>query len=106
MGEYDGRAARLARALLDAGLGPHSKVGRYLYNSPEHCETNFAALKIRGIPINVNYRYLDNEMHCLLDNTDIRGRDGRGDHHEGHAGQRDREVRAQPDDQGVHRRRA
>ena len=34
----------------------------YLYNSPEYCETNFAAMKIRGTPINVNYRYLDNEL--------------------------------------------
>ena len=34
----------------------------YLYNSPEYCETNFAAIKIRGMPINVNYRYLDDEL--------------------------------------------
>ena len=43
----------------------------YLYNSPEYCETNFAALKFRGVPINVNYRYLDNELHYLLDNADV-----------------------------------
>jgi fatty-acyl-CoA synthase len=70
-GEYEGRAARLARAFLDAGLGPHAKVGMYLYNSPEYCETNFAAIKIRGIPINVNYRYLDDELTYLLDNADV-----------------------------------
>ncbi len=68
--EYEQRAARLARAFLDAGLGPHSKVGMYLYNSPEYCETNFAAIKIRGIPINVSYRYLDDELAYLLDNAD------------------------------------
>jgi len=67
---YEQRAARLARALLDAGLGPHSKVGIYLYNSPEYCETNFAAIKIRGVPINVNYRYLDRELAYLLENAD------------------------------------
>jgi fatty-acyl-CoA synthase len=43
----------------------------YLYNSPEYCETNFAAIKIRGIPINVNYRYLDDELAYLLDNADV-----------------------------------
>ena len=43
----------------------------YLYNSPEYCETNFAAMKIRGIPINVNYRYLDDELAYLLDNADM-----------------------------------
>ncbi|MET0326354.1 MAG: acyl-CoA synthetase [Ilumatobacteraceae bacterium] len=69
--DYELRAARLAQAFLDAGLGPDAKVGMYLYNSPEYCETNFAALKIRGVPINVNYRYLDNELHYLLDNADV-----------------------------------
>ena len=69
--EYEQRAARLAQAFLDAGLSPGAKVGMYLYNSPEYCETNFAALKIRGVPINVNYRYLDNELHYLLENADV-----------------------------------
>ena len=69
--DYERRSARLARAFLDAGLGPHAKVGMYLYNSPEYCETNFAALKIRGIPINVNYRYLDDELLYLLDDADV-----------------------------------
>ena len=69
--DYEQRAARMAQALLDAGVGPGSKVGMYLYNSPEYCETNFAAMKVRGVPINVNYRYLDDELHYLLDNADI-----------------------------------
>jgi acyl-CoA synthetase (AMP-forming)/AMP-acid ligase II len=68
---YEQRAARLAQAFLDAGLGPHSKVGMYLYNSPEYCEANFAAIKIRGVPINVNYRYLDRELAYLLENADV-----------------------------------
>jgi acyl-CoA synthetase (AMP-forming)/AMP-acid ligase II len=68
--DYEQRAARLAAAFQDAGLGPHSKVGMYLYNSPEYCETNFAAMKIRGVPVNVNYRYLDDELAYLLDNAD------------------------------------
>jgi 3-oxocholest-4-en-26-oate---CoA ligase len=68
---YEDRASRLAQALVDAGLGPQAKVGMYLYNSPEYCETNFAALKIRGVPINVNYRYLDTELLYLLENADV-----------------------------------
>ena len=70
-GDYERRAARMAQALLDAGLGVGAKVGMYLYNSPEYCETNFAAFKIRAVPINVNYRYLDNELRYLLDNADV-----------------------------------
>ncbi len=69
--DYEHRAARLAQAFLDAGLTAGSKVGMYLYNAPEYAETNFAALKFRGVPINVNYRYLDDELHYLLDNADV-----------------------------------
>ncbi|HEY3484571.1 MAG TPA: AMP-binding protein, partial [Ilumatobacteraceae bacterium] len=68
--EYDQRAARLTSALADAGLGPDSKVGLYLYNSNEYLEAQFAAFKLRGVAINVNYRYLDDELWYLLDNSD------------------------------------
>jgi fatty-acyl-CoA synthase len=71
--EYEQRSARLAQAILDAGIRAGGKVGMYLYNSPEYCETNFAAFKVRSIPINVNYRYLDNELLYLLDNADVEG---------------------------------
>ena len=69
--DYEDRAARLAQGLIDSGLSHNSKVGMYLYNSPEYAETNFAAMKIGGVPINVNYRYLDEELHYLLENADI-----------------------------------
>ncbi|MBU3702833.1 MAG: AMP-binding protein [Ilumatobacteraceae bacterium] len=68
--EYDGRASRLAQAMVDAGLGADSKVGLYLYNSNEYLEAHFAAFKFRGVPVNVNYRYLDEELWYLLDNSD------------------------------------
>ncbi|NQW60892.1 AMP-binding protein [bacterium] len=68
--EYDQRAARIASALVDAGLQPQSKVGLYLYNSNEYLEAQFAAFKFRGVPVNVNYRYLDEELLYLLDNSD------------------------------------
>ena len=69
--QYEQRAARLAQCILDAGVTEGGKVGMYLYNSPEYCETNFAALKVRRGPINVNYRYLDNELLYLLENADV-----------------------------------
>ena len=69
--EYEQRAARLAQSFLDAGLAAHARVGMYLYNSPEYCETNFAAMKMRGVGININYRYLDQELAYLLDNADV-----------------------------------
>ena len=68
--EYDQRASRIASALVDAGLQPQSKVGLYLYNSNEYLEAQFATFKFRGVPVNVNYRYLDEELLYLLDNSD------------------------------------
>jgi fatty-acyl-CoA synthase len=68
--ELDDRAARLAGAFVEAGLGPGSKVAQYLYNAPEFVESSFAALKLRAIPVNVNYRYLDDELLYLLDNSE------------------------------------
>ena len=67
---YDDRSARLAAAFQAAGLGHESKIGMFLYNSPEYLETQYAAFKIRATPINVNYRYLDDELWYLLDNSD------------------------------------
>ena len=68
--EYDDRAARLASAFTAAGLGPDSKIGMYLYNGNEYLETQYAGFKMRGVPVNVNYRYLDDELWYLLDNSD------------------------------------
>jgi fatty-acyl-CoA synthase len=68
--EYDDRASRLAGAFADAGLGPDSKVGLYLWNSNEYLEAQFGAMKGRVVPININYRYLDDELLYLLDNSD------------------------------------
>ncbi len=68
--DYDERAARLGAALSAAGLEPDAKVAMFAYNCPEYLETNFAALKQRMVPVNVNYRYLDDELHYLLDNAD------------------------------------
>ena len=68
--EYDQRAARIAAAYAAAGLGHDSKVGLYMYNSNEYLEAQYGAFKLRGVPINVNYRYLDDELWYLLDNAD------------------------------------
>ncbi len=68
--EFDDRAARLAQALTQAGLEPDSKVASYLYNCNEYSEGVFATLKLRGVPANVNYRYLEDELVYLLDNSD------------------------------------
>ena len=67
---YEDRAARLAAGFAAAGLGHDSKIGMYLFNGNEYLETQFAGMKLRGVPINVNYRYLDDELLYLLENSD------------------------------------
>jgi fatty-acyl-CoA synthase len=68
--EYDERAARMAAAYVAAGLGSDSKIGLYMYNGNEYLEAQFGGFKMRGVPVNVNYRYLDEELWYLLDNAD------------------------------------
>ena len=68
--EYDQRAAKLATLLTNAGLGDDSKVGLYLHNSNEYLESQYSVFKIKGVPINVNYRYKEEELIYLLENSD------------------------------------
>jgi 3-oxocholest-4-en-26-oate---CoA ligase len=68
--QFDERAARLAAAFVAAGLLPDSKVASYLYNGNEYNEGVYATFKMRGVPVNVNYRYLEDELVYLLDNSD------------------------------------
>jgi acyl-CoA synthetase (AMP-forming)/AMP-acid ligase II len=70
--EVDERATRLAHHLAAAGVEPGDHVGLYLYNGPEYVEGLFAAYKLRAVPINVNYRYVEAELRYLFDNADLR----------------------------------
>jgi len=69
-GDFERRAARLAGAFAAHGVGVGTKVGMYLFNAPAWLETTFAALKLRAVPVNVNFRYLADELHYLLENSD------------------------------------
>ncbi|SEF93904.1 Acyl-CoA synthetase (AMP-forming)/AMP-acid ligase II [Nonomuraea solani] len=68
--EFDDRAARLATALVRAGVGPGDKVACYLYNGAAYLETVFAAFKIGAVPVNANYRYTGHELSALLRDAD------------------------------------
>jgi acyl-CoA synthetase (AMP-forming)/AMP-acid ligase II len=67
---FEARSARLAGALLELGLSRDAKVAVCLFNCPELLEARFAALKIRAVPVNVNYRYRAEELWYVLDNSD------------------------------------
>ena len=68
--EYDEKSSKTATALSAAGLQANSKAGLYLNNSNEYLIAQNAIFKIGGIPINVNYRYVAEELIYLLDNSD------------------------------------
>ena len=68
--EFESRAARLAGFLGRHGVGVGTKVAMYLFNAPAYLETTFAAVKLRAVPVNVNFRYLADELQYLLDNAD------------------------------------
>jgi acyl-CoA synthetase (AMP-forming)/AMP-acid ligase II len=68
--QFDERATRLAHALADRGVGPGDHVALYLYNGTEYLEGMIAAAKLRAVPINVNYRYVEEELQYLLDDAD------------------------------------
>jgi acyl-CoA synthetase (AMP-forming)/AMP-acid ligase II len=69
--QLDERANRLANHLLAQGIGPRDHVGLQLVNGTEYVEGMLAAYKIRAVPINVNYRYVEAELKYLFDDADL-----------------------------------
>ncbi|MEU7147877.1 acyl-CoA synthetase [Streptomyces sp. NPDC045456] len=70
-GELDRAANRLAHHLRDHGVTPGSHVGLHLYNGVEYLQTLYACLKIRAVPVNVNYRYVEDELAYLYQDADL-----------------------------------
>src|SRR4029077_991503 len=69
--QLDERANRLAHHLAANGVRAGDHVGIYAYNSHAFVETILAAYKLRAVPINVNYRYVEAELRYLFDNADL-----------------------------------
>ena len=67
----DAYANRLAHHLQDAGVGPGQHVGVHLYNGLEYITTMLAALKLRAVPVNVNYRYVEAELDYLYRDAEL-----------------------------------
>jgi acyl-CoA synthetase (AMP-forming)/AMP-acid ligase II/acyl-coenzyme A thioesterase PaaI-like protein len=69
--QLDERANRLANHLRARGFGPGQHLGLHLYNGTEYIEALLAAFKIRAVPVNVNYRYVDDELAYLCNNANL-----------------------------------
>jgi acyl-CoA synthetase (AMP-forming)/AMP-acid ligase II len=70
--ELEARANQLAHHLAAQGIGPGDHVGIYSYNSVEWVETAWAVFKLRAVWININYRYVKEELRYLLTNADLK----------------------------------
>jgi acyl-CoA synthetase (AMP-forming)/AMP-acid ligase II len=69
--ELDERANRLAHHLAGLGVGPAGHVGLYARNSIEAVETLLAACKVRAAAVNINYRYVENELQYMVADSDL-----------------------------------
>ncbi|MEV4161370.1 acyl-CoA synthetase [Nonomuraea dietziae] len=69
--ELDAHANRLAHHLQDQGVGPGDHVGMQLYNGIEYIAAILATLKLRAVPVNVNYRYVEAELLYLYTDSRI-----------------------------------
>ncbi|MFK0213317.1 acyl-CoA synthetase [Streptomyces sp. NPDC090298] len=67
----DAAANRIAHHLIDAGLRPGEHLGLHLYNGVEYLQTVLACLKARIVPVNVNYRYVEEELVYLYRDADL-----------------------------------
>ena len=69
--ELETEANKLAHFLSSRGVGQGDHVGIYAKNSIEHVVAVLAIVKIRAVNINVNYRYVENELNYLFDNAEM-----------------------------------
>lgn len=81
-GDIARRSRQVAQGLRHAGIGCHTEraglqpwesgqdhVALYLYNGPEFVESMYGAYKARAVAININYRYVEDELRYVLANS-------------------------------------
>jgi len=69
--ELDERSTRFAHALQAAGVKPGDHVGILGTNCIEWVEAMFGVYKMRARVVNVNFRYVEEELRYLFDNSDM-----------------------------------
>ena len=70
--QLDERSNRLAHALAARGIGAGDHVAIYAWNRAEWVETWWASYKLRAVPININFRYVGDELRYVLANADVK----------------------------------
>jgi acyl-CoA synthetase (AMP-forming)/AMP-acid ligase II len=69
--ELDERGNRFGHFLVARGVQPGDHVGIYAQNSHQWLEAMLGCLKARAVPINVNYRYVEDELSYLIGNAEL-----------------------------------
>ena len=69
--QLDERSNRLAHHLASLGVGPGDFVGLQMVNGTEYMEGMLACFKLRAVPVNVNYRYVEAELRYLFEDADL-----------------------------------
>ncbi len=69
-GELNKRSNNIARGLLSGGAKTHDKVAFYMRNRTEYSETFAACLRASLTHVNVNFRYMEDELHYILHDSD------------------------------------
>jgi 3-oxocholest-4-en-26-oate---CoA ligase len=69
--QLEADANRFASHLAGLGVGPGEHVGIYGLNGVGWVVAMLGAFKRRAVPINVNYRYVEDELVYLFDNADL-----------------------------------
>jgi acyl-CoA synthetase (AMP-forming)/AMP-acid ligase II len=69
--QLDAAANRIAHHLIDSDIRPGEHLGLHLYNGIEYLQTVLGCLKARVVPVNVNYRYVEEELVYLYQDADL-----------------------------------
>jgi acyl-CoA synthetase (AMP-forming)/AMP-acid ligase II len=69
---FDRRADGIAATLVAHGLKRQDKVAQYMRNRPEYLESMFAAFKAGLVPANTNFRYTEDELTYLWNDSDAK----------------------------------
>lgn len=70
--EFENEAARLSNVLVTQGIQPLDRVAISLFNCSEYLVAMLAILKIRAVPVNVNFRYKSAEISYLLQDSEAK----------------------------------
>ena len=71
--DLEAMSNQTAHWLAAAGVGPGDHVGIYGRNSIELVASLLASYKLRAIPVNVNYRYVEAELRYLFGEAELKG---------------------------------